>query len=248
LRRGRRGERRGRWWWFEAAIVVAVYEAYRLLRIAVRGAPARALRNSRSLVRIERRVDLFHERQVQHWLLPHHWLIRAFDAYHAEAHFIAVGLTLVLLWRSDRVRYRAWRNTFGGILALGLVGFALLPLTPPRLMPHSFGFVDTAARIGGIGRVGAEAPPGGGGNEFACLPSLHAAWSVWVAIALWPRARTCGRWARGLLLLHVAVMHVAIVAAAKHWIIDAPAGWTTLALARALERSRTRWWRHRRRR
>ena len=34
---------------------------------------------------------------------------------------------------------------------------------------------------------------------------------------------------------HVVIMHVTIIATAKHWILDAPAGWIALGLAVALE-------------
>jgi hypothetical protein len=100
-------------------------------------------------------------------------------------------------------------------------------------MPTSYGFVDTARQIGGFGPFGTEHGTGGGGNEFACVPSLHAAWSLWVVLALWPLVKRW--WLRALLVAHAVIMHVTIVAAAKHWILDAPAGWIALCLAVLLE-------------
>jgi hypothetical protein len=226
-------------WWVQVAVVIGVYEIYRYARIAVRGSPSASLRHARQVVRFERRVHLYLERRTQRVFVRHHALIRVFDAYHGVAHFIAVGATLVILWRFDRRRYRFWRNVFGWVLLIGLIGFALYPVTPPRLMPASYGFVDTAREIGGLGPIGAEKGTGGGGNEFACVPSLHAAWSLWVVLALWPLARRW--WMKALLVAHLIVMHVAIIATGKHWVVDAPAGWIALGLAMALEPGRQRW-------
>jgi PAP2 superfamily len=226
-------------WWFQAVVVIGVYEVYRFARIAVRGSPSASLRHARQLVRLERRLQLYVERGTQDLLVRHRALIRFLDAYHGVGHFIAVGVTLAVLWRLDRCRYTFWRNTFGWLLLIGLIGFALYPVTPPRLMPSVYGFVDTARQIGGLGPVGAEAGTGGGGNEFACVPSLHAAWSLWVVLALWPLA---GRWwMRALLVAHLVVMHVTIIVTGKHWVVDAPAGWIALGLAVLIETGRRRW-------
>jgi PAP2 superfamily len=226
-------------WWFQVAVVIGVYEIYRLARIAVRGSPSASLRHARQVVRAERSTHLYFERRTQQLLIPHEWLIRFFDAYHGIAHFIAVGATLAILWRFDRPRYRFWRNVFGWVLLIGLIGFALYPVTPPRLMPSAYGFVDAARKIGGLGPVGADKGTGGGGNEFACVPSLHAAWSLWVVLALWPLARRW--WLKALLIAHLIVMHVTIIATGKHWVVDAPAGWIALGLAILIEAGRQRW-------
>jgi PAP2 superfamily len=218
--------------------VIVVYEVYRFARIAVRGSPTTSLRNARQLVKAERSVHIFLERDIQQQILPHEALIRFFDVYYGMAHFIVVGLALVVLWRLDRRGYRFWRNVFGWVLLLGLIGFALYPVTPPRLMPASYGFVDTARQIGGFGPVGAEHGTGGGGNEFACMPSLHTAWSLWVVLALWPLLAHW--WLRALVVAHFAVMHVAIIVTGKHWILDAPAGWIALGVAILLEAGRRR--------
>lgn len=225
-------------WWAQVLVVMGTYQAYRFLRIAARGSPETSLDNAFEVADVEQALGLLHEQTVQDFFLGWEPSVRFFDAYHGTAHFVAVGLALVLLWRHVPERYRFWRNVFGWLLALGLIGFALYPLTPPRLMPPPFHFVDTAIEIGGFGPVGRETGVGGGGNEFAAMPSLHAGWSAWVLLALWPLARS---WpGRGLLVLHVLVMHMTIVATAKHWVLDAPGGWAALALAVLIESGRRR--------
>jgi hypothetical protein len=220
-------------WPYQVAIVVVVYNAYRYARIAARGTPTTAFRNARQLVRMERSLHIYLERRMQQWFLPHETVVRLFVAYYGVAHFIAVGLSLVLLWRRNRERYRFWRNVFGWVMLVGLAGFVLYPAAPPRLMPASYGFVDVASQIGGFGPLGTEHGTGGGGNEFAAVPSLHAAWSLWVLLALWP---IVGRWwLKALLVAHILIMDVTIIVTAKHWILDVPAGWIALGLAIVVE-------------
>lgn len=232
-------ERRERRWWVEVPILLVFYQLYRVVRVWVRGSPTTADRNAVDIVDLEQTLGLQHEETVQDWFLDWEQVIRFFDAYHGLFHFMAVGVAFIVLWRMDRARYRFWRNVFGWMLALGIVGFWVYPITPPRLLP---GFVDTAREIGGWGPIGTEPGngAGGAGNEFAAIPSLHVGWAMWVMLALWALATAW--WAKGLLIFHVTVTHVVIVATAKHWIIDAPGAWVTVALAVALEAGRRRWW------
>ena len=99
---------------------------------------------------MERAVHLFHEARVQSWFL--HWspIVRVWNVYYGGLHFAVPIVALLVLWRRDRARYRFFRNVFGWMLLLGLVGFAVYPVTPPRLLARSYRFVDTGATVGGI--------------------------------------------------------------------------------------------------
>jgi len=124
------------------------------------------------------------------------------------------------------------------MLTLGLVAFWLYPLTPPRLMPERFTFVDTAARFFNFGPqqrvtllhgVPTAASRAAFGNLFAAMPSLHVGWSTWSALALVPVIRR--RWLKVLVLLYPVVTTFAIVVTANHWILDAVGGWMVLGVA-----------------
>src|SRR5207247_1386917 len=128
---------------------------------------------------------------------------------------------LFVLWRHDRARYRFFRNVFGWMLVLGLVGFAVYPVTPPRLLARSYRFVDTGATVGGVGPVGGE-EGNGGGNPYAAMPSLHLGWSTWCVAALLPLVRR--RWLRGALVLHPLLMLTAVVVTGNHYILDGVGG------------------------
>ena len=186
---------------------------------------------------MERAVHLFHEARVQSWFL--HWspIVRVWNAYCGALHFAVPIVALLVLWRRDRARYRFFRNVFGWMLVLGLVGFAVYPVTPPRLLARSYRFVDTGATVGGIGPVGGK-EGNGGGNPYAAMPSLHLGWSTWCAVALLPLVRR--RWLRGALALHPLLMLTAVVVTANHYILDGVGGVLAFAGALALAAASSR--------
>ncbi len=219
-------------------MVVAVLQVFRFARIALEGSPATALANARDVVALQEALGLLHEETVQGWVLGSEALVRSWNVFYGLAHDALGFLALVFLWRRARHRYRFWRNVGGWMLALALVGFALYPLTPPRLMPEEHGFVDTGVEIGGVGPI-QGATESGGGNRFAAMPSLHVGRAGWVTAALWPLARR--RTSRGLLLAYPFAMTFATVVTANHWLLDGAGGLATLALAWWIERARLRW-------
>jgi hypothetical protein len=111
-------------------------------------------------------------------------------------------IALVVMYRKTPARYVRWRNTLLFMLGFGLIGFWLYPLTPPRLMPARYDFVDTAAEYFNFGpqqriALGANGEPTAAakaafGNLYAAMPSLHVGWATWSALALLPLARR--RW------------------------------------------------------
>ena len=60
-------------------------------------------------------------------------------------------------------------------------------------------------------------------NLVAAVPSLHAAFTMLVALFLWDRVPW--RWARPLLLLYPAAMAVTLMATGEHYFFDVLAGW-----------------------
>ena len=221
----------------EAAVLYAVYLVYRSARAHLRATPHAALHNARQVIGMERTVHLFHEARVQGWFL--HWspIVRAWDVYYGGLHFAVPIIAFVVLWRRDRARYLFFRNVFGWMLLLGLVGFAVYPVTPPRLLAPSYRFVDTGRAVGGIGAVGG-AEGNGGGNPYAAMPSLHLGWSTWCVVALLPVVRR--RWLRVALVLHPLLMLTAVVVTANHYILDGVGGVLAFAGAFALAAAASR--------
>jgi membrane-associated phospholipid phosphatase len=108
---------------------------------------------------------------------------------------------------------------------------------PPRLLPHSFGFVDTLDKYptfwtfksGAINKVS---------NQFAAMPSVHCTWAFWVAIVLVPRLRQ--RWLKGLAIAYPIVTMIAIVLTANHFFLDIVGGVAALGIGYLLARLITR--------
>ncbi len=241
--------RRGPWtrrlrhgWVLEAGVGVAVYFLYDALRDAVAGPAGEALVHGRQVVTLERFFGLYQEHRIQQAFLDWAPFISLWNIYYGTIHFVMPVVALVTLYRKAPARYVRWRNTLLVLLAIGLLGFALYPLTPPRLMPAHYDFVDTAAEYFNFGpqqriAFGADGQPSAAaraafGNLYAAMPSLHVGWATWSALALLPLVRR--RWLRVLLAIYPLFTVFAIVVTGNHWLLDAVGGWVALALAYAI--------------
>ncbi|MEJ7765710.1 MAG: phosphatase PAP2 family protein [Acidimicrobiales bacterium] len=180
------------------------------------------------MIDVERALGLYHEETIQRLFLSLRPLMKAFNVYYGTAHFAVTAGVLMWLFVHHPDRYPRWRWSLACTTLLGLVGFMAFPLMPPRLISPAFAmgsYVDTLQTIGGLWNF-EDGPIARLSNQYAAMPSLHFAWSLWCCLALWPRLRS--RWARGLALAHPLITLVAIVATANHYWIDALAGALTL--------------------
>ena len=225
-------------WLVETALGIALYFIYDELRSRVSGSATVALAHGYDIVHVERALGLYQEHRVQQAFIGWPAFLSFWNIYYGTIHFVLPMVALVVLWRTAPARYVRWRNTLLLMLTFGLLGFWLYPLMPPRLMPHRFGFVDTAAEYFNFGPqqrvvlrhgIPTAASRAAFGNLFAAMPSLHAGWSMWSALALAPLVRRPGL--RTLVLLYPLVTTFAVVVTANHWILDAVGGWVALALA-----------------
>jgi membrane-associated phospholipid phosphatase len=149
-------------------------------------------------------------------------------------------VALVWLYLKAPARYLRWRNTLFVMLGLGLLGFWLYPLMPPRLLPASYGFVDTRLEYFGLGEASRDTSAD---NLYAAMPSLHIGWATWIALALWPLVRR--RWAKALLVAYPTAQLFCTVVTANHFFLDAVGGWAVLALAYLLAAAPAAWRRRR---
>jgi hypothetical protein len=238
-------------WWREVIYILAFYLLYTAIRdtqgSAGRGqtAPSTdAFRHARDVIRIERHLVLFHEQQIQHFFVAHlsTWTPHFFefwDFWYGTTHFVLTAAVVIWLFRRQPGRYPFWRNTLAFTTALALVGFAVFPLMPPRLLPvPTYGFVDTLARYGGSWSFDSGAMTRVS-NQFAAMPSLHIAWSTWCACAAWPACRRW--WTRALAIGYPLVTLFCIVVTANHYFLDALGGLTILLLGALLSTPATAW-------
>ena len=128
-------------WWKEVAIMGTFYLLYSLTRnrfgsINVKGAdvPLHSFNNALKVIRFERGLGLFHEETIQQWFLPYKWFIQAMNTYYGTAHFVVtIGVFWVLFSRRKDV-FPMFRNALAISTGLAIIGFALFPLMPPRLL------------------------------------------------------------------------------------------------------------------
>jgi hypothetical protein len=217
-------------WWREVLYVLGFYALYSVVRNTQGSASvseAHALANARHLIRVERALGVYHERSVQHAFLGWHAFVEFWNVFYGTFHFVVTVVALVLLFRRFPTRYARWRNTLAATTALALVGFAAYPLMPPRLLPASFGFVDTLRVYGGLWSFdsGAVAKVS---NQYAAMPSLHFAWSTWSALVLFPVLRR--PWSKALIVLYPAATLFAIVVTGNHYVLDAAGGALAVSL------------------
>lgn len=202
------------------------------------------------IISIEQALGLYFEQGLQQWYLdlPRSGFIAFWNVFYGTAHFIVTTGALVWLFRRDPRRYPRWRNTLGCTTLLALVGFASFSLMPPRLLdaPQAAfgppagvgadadadldadldGFVDTLARYETFWSFDSGALKDIS-NQYAAMPSLHVAWSLWSAFVLWPMVRR--RWARALVVAYPAATTFGIIVTANHFWLDGVGGALTLA-------------------
>ena len=258
--------RRTRPIWREVFYIVAVYLVYSTVRNrfgSAGGAPGHAngiaYGHALDVIDFEKWFGLFFEQSLQSWYLslPAHGLIQIWNVFYGTAHFVITAGALIWLFFRDPARYPKWRNTLAFTTLLALIGFAAFSLMPPRLLDkpvdqygpppamaagRHFGFVDTlevyptfwSFDSGGLKKLS---------NQYAAMPSLHTAWSMWAALVLFPLVRR--RWLRTLVVLDPIATVFCIIVTANHYWLDAAVGLGTLALGYLLGKWVSEWWERR---
>ncbi len=251
--------------WFQVVLIAAFYGVYSYTRNLFGSAlvdkgqqPVHAFDNAIRIVDAEKALRIFHEKTIQGWFLGWDAFIRFWNIYYGTFHFIVTFVAFVWLYIRDPVRFTRWRNVLGFTTALGILGFSLFPLMPPRLLDVDpavnrfgggdlrverglppFGFTDTLAEVGGLWSFdsGAIAEVS---NQYAAMPSLHIAWSLWCTLVMWPLTRRW--WSRALLVLYPMATLFCIVVTANHYFLDAAGGLVCLGLGYVLGRALDDWW------
>lgn len=202
----------------EVAGLAIAFQLYRLGRYLARDQVDEAFDNADRVISLERRLALDLEAGLQRvavaWEPGIEWLNR----YYVFMHFSVMLAALIVAFALARPTYRRVRRVLVGATTLGLVIHAAFPLAPPRLVPSS-GITDTLAAHGP--RVYSADWSDSITNQFAAMPSLHVGWA---ALAAWAVVSTFhSRW-RWLILIHPALMAIAVVATGNHFMVDGLVG------------------------
>jgi hypothetical protein len=213
---------------FELVLIVALWVVYSLARLLADTNMQPALRRANELVDIEGLIGIQWEVPLNR-LFTDYRLIGLLGSYwYATLHYVVTAGVLIWLWRLGADRYGPARRALVIGTLLGLLAYISLPTAPPRFIG---GYVDVLSLHAADGWWGADAsaPRGLGGltNELAAFPSLHAGWSLWVALAL--QIYASRKWVRVLGWLYALGTAVVIVGTGNHWVIDAIVGWLVIA-------------------
>ena len=136
LRRDR-GPGSGLHWWAEVLLVLgfyAVYSAIRNLFGSESVEVAAALANAERIIDLEKALNLYVELDVQNAFLGSRWFIQFWNLFYGTFHFTVTVFVLIWVYRRFPHLYARHRSTFLCTTGLALVGFALFPLMPPRLL------------------------------------------------------------------------------------------------------------------
>ena len=131
----------------QLALFLGAYVLYQLVRGLVDGGNGyKPFGDATKIINLERFLHVFVEPSIQAWAQSVHWLMDAADWTYLNAHyFITIGaLIFIYLRRNDSFYFV--RNMFMIAMAIALVGYALYPTAPPRLMPE-WGFTDSIAQF-----------------------------------------------------------------------------------------------------
>jgi hypothetical protein len=225
--------------WRELALLAAVYALYSVTRRVSVGGAGDAAANGREVLHLERRMGFAPEQWLNHALSGRAFLALPADYAYATMHYVVTPVVLVWLWHARPAAYLSARRTLMAATLIGLVGFAMLPLAPPRMLP---GFTDTMAVFGDAGWWGtaASAPDGLGSftNQFAAMPSLHVGWAIWCGAVLARYARRT--WVRRLAVAYPVMVVLVVLSTANHYLLDAVAGLAVLFAGLALSRAAVR--------
>lgn len=220
----------------------AAYYGYQVVRGMADGQWAAANLNATNLIWIEHQLGFFIEPSVQAWATSRTWLIAASSWLYVNAHFIVSLTALVWIYRFRNPSFYWVRNMYMVAMGLALVGYALYPTLPPRLMGE-WGFTDSVANFTGI--TDADTPVSGFVNHFAAVPSMHVGFAVMIG---WPLARLVRpRPLKVLWALYPFLVTFIVVATGNHFILDAvlgalTAGISALVAQRLFARARPRAW------
>lgn len=214
----------------QIAIWLGFALGYQVARgFADRGA-AEALRNAEHIMDLERRLFGLFELDVQRLATDAgQTVVHAANWTYWGSQFAVLVAVLLWVYLRRNEAYIPLRNTLIVTNTIGLVGYVLLPTAPPRMFPE-VGFVDTLSS--------SEALNHGSGivelasNQYAAMPSLHAADALIIGVALALVIRN--PLLKAVALLFPVWVWFSLIATANHFWLDIVAGIALAAVGAAV--------------
>jgi membrane-associated phospholipid phosphatase len=204
---------------FQLLIWFGFLLAYQVARGVADRDPTRAFANGWKVIDIEQRLTGLGELTLQGWTQSSRLLEALVSWTYWNSEFTVVGLALLWVYLRRNEAFTRFRNTILLANVLGLIGYVLLPVAPPRMF-GSMGFEDTLGEFGGLNH-------GSGlielaSNPYAAMPSLHAADALIAGIILASVVRRPVF--KALWLIWPLWVWFSVMATANHFWLDVLAG------------------------
>jgi len=217
---GRRYLPRG---WGDFGRQLAIWFGFLLVYQLVRGLAGHdkmvALDHGRWVIHAESRIGDLFELSAQKVAASSHWLELAVSWTYWMSEFAVLGFALLFVYLRRNSYFRAFRNWVLLAGAIGLIGYTVYPTAPPRMFPGE-GFVDTLAQFASLNHGSGVIELAS--NQYAAMPSLHAADALIVGLTMAVVVRRW--WFKALWLLWPAWVCFAVMASANHFWLDCLAG------------------------
>lgn len=209
----------------EATLISGLYALWQLAGELSGGGTSGAYARGAWIERTERAWHVPSELDLQRAFLHDHWIVHAANIYYATMHFGVLFVFLIWLFVRHRDRYPRVRRVLA-LTTLACLLIQLVPVAPPRLLPQ-FGYRDTAAELGE-----SVYSLGFGADSLSAMPSVHVAWAVLIA---WAVYRICSGPVRWLGAVHAVLTLFVIVVTANHFWADGIVAVAVLAGCALLE-------------
>jgi membrane-associated phospholipid phosphatase len=214
----------------QVMLVLGAYLLYQVVRGLIDGNDvARASWNAYKVIDLERALHVFIEPSIQAWALNKRWLMDIADWTYLNAHYVVTMGALVFIYLRRNESFYFVRNMFMIAMLIALVGYALYPTAPPRLMPE-WGFTDSIQQFTGI--TAEYGPSSALLNMYAAIPSMHVCFAVMVGL---PMAQLVRSWpARVAWCLYPVLITFVVVATGNHFFTDVVLGTLTAGFSAVL--------------
>ena len=203
----------------EIGLVVCAYFVYMYSRALVYSDfQGTALINARRVIGLEKDMGFFWEPTWQSWAIDStKSLVIIFNWTYIVTFFPIVIVASVILYFTNRGRYKYYRNIVLVSFVIALLGFVLFPLAPPRMIAEHF--VDTISIFGPSGYASREFT--NYYNAYAAMPSLHFSWTLMFGIIF---LRANNKLLKIFGAVYPTVTLFAITITGNHFIMDAIGG------------------------
>jgi hypothetical protein len=198
-------------------LIVLAALCYFGVRGLTRSSRAAAEDNADELLAFEEAIGIDVEARLQEAIIEHDWLVTIANWIYIFGHWPVIAVTLGCLFVRAPGRFRLLRDAMFISGGVGLLIFALYPVSPPR-----FGILEVIDTVSDRSRAYRTLQPPGLINPYAAMPSLHFGWNLLVGVIVWSATRN--RVLRGFALVMPALMAFAVVATANHYVVDVVAG------------------------